>query len=494
MQVVARPTWAELEWATPLWRAHAAGTLPATLAPPRRIDVDGAPRVDRALLAALADEAPASDGRVWRALASPGAGVVVTGQQPGAVGGPLLVLYKVATAVALARRLAAHRRAPVVPLFWNAGDDDDFDEVARVGWMQADERLAFIELPRRGHAGWVGDLPAALDTEAADAVLADAPAVRRTFVPERARDHGDWVSSFLHRVFPELAIVDGRSAALRRAATPLFERYLGAADAVRAAVESQLRAVVAHGAAPTLGAESLRMALHLTPERRRTKLGSDLAPLHQALADAPHTVSPNVLLRALVQDALLPTLAHVVGPAELGYLIELRPARAALGVAEPALVPRLGATLVPKATWQALDGIAPAAWLGDPRAVLAAQAAAPQAPGLDAAFDALGRGLDAEEVPARTRRKLDALRAEVATVRRDAARAAWIATRPALAALETWVRPRGKPQERVLAGLWFVARRGERAAADLLGLADAHLDGLDAGAGMHPVALLDAEP
>src|SRR5262245_44128475 len=120
MRIVARPTWAELEWASPLWRAHAAGTLPAALAPPRRVDADGRTRVDADLVAALAREAPAGDDDAWRALAAPGAGVVVTGQQPGAVGGPLLVLYKVATAVALARRLAARRRAPVVPLFWNA--------------------------------------------------------------------------------------------------------------------------------------------------------------------------------------------------------------------------------------------------------------------------------------------------------------------------------------------------------------------------------------
>ncbi|MBE0564553.1 MAG: bacillithiol biosynthesis BshC, partial [Krumholzibacteria bacterium] len=62
------------------------------------------------------------------------AGVVVTGQQPGFLGGPLYTLHKIATAVALARDLSAAGR-PTVPVFWSGDDDDDLAEAfAPVAW------------------------------------------------------------------------------------------------------------------------------------------------------------------------------------------------------------------------------------------------------------------------------------------------------------------------------------------------------------------------
>jgi len=61
--------------------------------------------------------------------------VVVTGQQPGFLGGPLYTLHKVATAITLARRLSAAGQ-PTIPLFWSGDDDDDLPEaVAPVAWL-----------------------------------------------------------------------------------------------------------------------------------------------------------------------------------------------------------------------------------------------------------------------------------------------------------------------------------------------------------------------
>src|SRR5690606_5551654 len=56
---------------------------------------------------------------------------VVTGQQAGLLGGPLFTLYKAVTTVRLARTMAHKLDRPVVPIFWVAGEDHDFDEVRR---------------------------------------------------------------------------------------------------------------------------------------------------------------------------------------------------------------------------------------------------------------------------------------------------------------------------------------------------------------------------
>jgi hypothetical protein len=315
-------------------------------------------------------------------------------------------------------------------------------------------------------------------------------------LPRDAPDHGIWVAELWTRLFPDLAIVDGRSPALRRAAAPLFGRYLDQAPALAAAVAAQSQRLRAHGFTPVLSEASLRLGLHLTPQRQRTKLGDDWRPLRRALLEAPETVSPNVVLRAFVQDALLPTLAHVVGPSELAYLIELRPARAALAVHEPALVPRLGATCIEAPAWEVLSAIAPRQWLHDPDAVQAGAPAGAAAHdgALAAAFEGLAAEISTAQVApgARERavRRLQALREEMAAAQRDAARQAWLERHPALRGLGTWVRPRGKPQERILAALWLVERCGGDT-APVVALAGAHLDAVARARATHAIVTLE---
>src|SRR5437868_1897006 len=65
-----------------------------------------------------------------RALAGGGTAVVATGQQVGLFLGPLYGFYKAASAVAVARALAAESGVRCVPLFWLQTEDHDFAEIA----------------------------------------------------------------------------------------------------------------------------------------------------------------------------------------------------------------------------------------------------------------------------------------------------------------------------------------------------------------------------
>ncbi|MCL5270071.1 MAG: bacillithiol biosynthesis cysteine-adding enzyme BshC, partial [bacterium] len=68
-------------------------------------------------------------------LGRPGTRVVVTGQQPAPLAGPLLTLYKTIGAIGLARRLTErHPGLTFTPVFWIASEDHDFDEIRRVFW------------------------------------------------------------------------------------------------------------------------------------------------------------------------------------------------------------------------------------------------------------------------------------------------------------------------------------------------------------------------
>ena len=99
------------------------------------------------------------------ALRSGRAQVVVTGQQPGYLGGPLYTLHKIATAVALARQLTAGGR-PTVPVFWSGDDDDDLREALEpVAWSPPDTlvRSEAVDTVRRtrGERRLVGRLAVA---------------------------------------------------------------------------------------------------------------------------------------------------------------------------------------------------------------------------------------------------------------------------------------------------------------------------------------------
>jgi bacillithiol synthase len=507
VHIVARLTWPEAGWGSALANAFVGDALPPELTPPVTLrTASDAMRqaADASFLDALAGEMPAAAAAAWSPLRDPTARVVVTGQQPGCAGGALLVLYKAATAVEVARRTSAATGRPVVPVFWNATDDEDFEEIARIAWPSGTGGLDFLELPRAGRraGGWVGDLPAAGDQAAAEHMLAALDAPRRaalaTCLPATAMDHGDWVGELLARVFPELAILDARSAALRRAAAPLFARYLAQRQAAPGVLHAAAEHVRAAGFSPVLASDSAARALYLTPQRHRQKLADDFRPLEEALRLHPEHVSPSVVLRPLLQDIVLPVIAQVVGPAELAYLMELRGLRTLLGVPEPVLVLRASCTLMEPASWAATQalGILARELVREPEQALqrVAQTSTPRAD-LAAAFAGLDAALLrlAPEAGARDRatRRLASIRDELAGELDSRARAALVASHPELAPLPALLRPRGRPQERLIAGTWALATWGANSREVLLELAGAHLDALTAGRGEHLVATLE---
>src|SRR6266436_5317581 len=106
-----------------------AGQIP--MAQPRRVDRD--------VLAAVLP-GPGRDR-----LAAGEVLAVTTGQQPGLFTGPLYTVYKALSAIAVARRLERERRVPVVPVFWVAGDDHDFQEANHATFLNtAGEPLTVV--------------------------------------------------------------------------------------------------------------------------------------------------------------------------------------------------------------------------------------------------------------------------------------------------------------------------------------------------------------
>lgn len=299
---------------------------------------------------------------------------VVTGQQLGLLTGPLYTTYKMLTTLRLAEDLSA--RFPdyqFVPVFWLEGEDHDIEEVSEVTVFNAANDLTSLHYEAAPKAigrniGAVGQIPfnesvgalcdqlrsSLLPTEFTDSVFA---IVRAACQPGMT-----FTKAFVYlwNVLLEnsgLVFIDPHDTRFKKILTPLFERELMGGGrtsqlviAQSEALENQYHAQVKprsinlflfHGGG--------RYPIEPHPDGyalKGTRQHFSVLQLQELLLQAPEAFSPNVVLRPLAQDTLLPTVAYVAGPSEIAYFAQLRPIYQELGIPEPILYPRASATVV----------------------------------------------------------------------------------------------------------------------------------------------------
>ena len=358
-----------------------AGTLPA--GKPRRIHAD-----------ALASMLP-GPGR--DRLANGEVLTITTGQQPGLFTGPLYTVFKALSAIALADRIERERGVPVVPVFWVAGDDHDFAEANHAWVLGRDGEPVKITLRERAHdapqlplfrESLGSDIGAALD--ALDAALPDS---------ECKPDVRQWLAACYR---PEMNLADAGAEALNR--------LLGARGKGLAVFRAHDRAGKRAAAPWLLLALDETLADGLSPVLVEGRLGRDRlrkdgggfvtrrsgerftrAQLEKIAADTPERLSPNVLLRPVIEAALFPTLAYLGGPGEMGYLPESAPLFSRLGVAPQAHVPRWSGVIIEARIDKVLSkhGLTPADFNEQPGALESRLAKADLPPDLAASLDEL---------------------------------------------------------------------------------------------------------
>ena len=315
------------------------------------------------------------------ALRDPDTIAVVTGQQVGLLTGPLYTPYKTLTTLQLARQLHAETGRTVVPVFWLEGSDHDFEEVAHVNLL-GPGAVAPIEysghvLPEEGNLGPVGRLQLKDQiVEVIDQVEAVLPPTefRDTLMAhlrEAYRPGTTLLDAFAHvmrALFPETGLVfmDPDDADLKAMVAPFFRREIED----YATASARLEAV----------SEALAEDFHVQVRTRPTNLflcdGVGRHPIDAeedhfvlrgtertfsrnqllALLDSdPRCFSPNVVLRPLMQDWLLPTAAYVGGPGEVAYFAQYKPIYEWAGVPMPIIFPRASLTITEAKVRKVLD-------------------------------------------------------------------------------------------------------------------------------------------
>lgn len=302
-------------------------------------------------------------------LRSSGVFLVVTGQQPGLLGGPLFTLYKAAQAIALAKQLSAEREEEFLPAFWNASEDHDFDEIAPVRWLNKDRRLESYTWKLESNQRPLYDI--AIDELPLDELMTridesthpsdfkeDFFALLRE-CRQTAKTYPDFFDAMLWRLFggdgllilrPEdrFAREDSKRLLVDEINQPgqSSTDVLKMGERLQAAGLPQQLHKSEDRAAFFLVNNNRREALRITPSGFQTDSGEAFSTddMQQMLKDSPGAFSPSAILRPVLQDAVYPTVAAVLGPGEAGYHFLLDAIYARHGVPRSALVPRMGIT------------------------------------------------------------------------------------------------------------------------------------------------------
>ena len=449
-------------------------------------------------------------------LRDPRALVVTTGQQAGLFTGPSYAITKALSARGLALALEKRWNRPVVPMYWVPGDDHDWQEASTAHWLSSDGSLISASLPPRAPEApmtpmWREPLGAAIlpaldqfeqsfEETGGPGPVADW--LRRHYAPTStvAGAYGAAIAELLGPL--GILCLDTTHQAVKRATTPLLLRALERAQELDQLLETSDRALkqksIDAGVVVGDGATMVFLEGELGRDRlvlggkagvfqlRRTRTSLRLEELHHLAKKEPTRFSANVLLRPVLESALLPTVAYLAGPGELKYLELAAPLYEALGVFRQVPVPRWSGLLVEPRVTRMLKkhGIGVDELLAD--SSLERRLARQSFPeGTDAALTQLKAAIETGYAPViRAAAAIDPTMESPA----DAAR------RKALYAVDELdkklvqharkresvelgqvgrarlsVSPNGKPQERVLTMPGFMARYGDTV---LTGLAD----------------------
>jgi bacillithiol biosynthesis cysteine-adding enzyme BshC len=430
-----------------------------------------------------------------------GARAVVTGQQVGLFGGPLLTLLKAATAIARAAEATASTGVEHVPVFWLATEDHDLAEVDQVSLLtktSVEKITAGLKTAVPVEVGGVA-LGAGIEAvlEQVSELLGYAPICDdlREFYTASATLGGAF-ARLMTRLFAAhgLIVMDAASREFHALGASALRAAIERAAEFEEALLARSRELERDGYHAQVlvkaNASLLFLIDDVTGERfalRRPaegvwKAGSrsySTAELLAILESEPERISPNALLRPVFQDTILPTAAYVGGPAEIAYFAQSAVLyEGILGRITPVL-PRLSATLIEPAIGEVMGRHE----VSLPDAMTTSEALAQRlgarAMPIEAKrkLAAVGNAMDAElgvlteylagmdeslgrsaaVSASKMRYQMNRLRRMAATfeLQKEAS------LRKHADALTLNLFPEAHPQERLIGGVWFLARYGD---------------------------------
>ena len=299
---------------------------------------------------------------------------VVTGQQIGICTGPLYTIYKAITAIKLAEQCSEEMPDyNFVPVFWVEGEDHDFDEINRINLVNAEGQIEKIEYlyggkPLEKNPGAVGNMVvdgfAEKFLDHFQSKLQETEFKAQLFASLRGHYRagatlGNAFVGLMNQLFEDsgLVFLNPNDAEFKQLLKPVFAKEISELTKTSqlviersAELEEQYHAQIK--------AKSLNLFIfhkggrYLIEPRENdfslkgTRQFFSKEELNSIVENSPEMISPNVVLRPICQDVLLPTAVYVGGPSEIAYFAQLEPVYRFFGMQMPVVYPRASATIL----------------------------------------------------------------------------------------------------------------------------------------------------
>ena len=308
---------------------------------------------------------------------------IVTGQQVGILTGPLYTVYKALTAIKLAQTLNDKYIADFIPVFWMESNDHDLAEANHINLLDSKSDLAKLEyMPENykqdssmkdvlidgGFKRLIDDLMSRFpDTEFKDDVFNLIESSYMKPGVNLGSGFGVMMAKLLGKF--GLVFLDPSDPDMKRLMSPIFEKNIKNPLKIIEIVNFAGEKLKSKGYDSQIEKSPDSTGLFIEEDGVRRKLffrdgyfvmdgknsslrGDDLMRILEA---SPEKFSPNVALRPIAQDYILPTIAYVAGPGEISYFSQLSKLYQFFGVNMPIIYPRASLTLLESKVERVLD-------------------------------------------------------------------------------------------------------------------------------------------
>ncbi len=305
---------------------------------------------------------------------------VLAGQQAGLLGGPLYSLIKALALAKTAERYSTELKRSVVPIFWIAGDDHDFEEINHATVLNRAGELTEIRYSSTPKAAFPASQIYLSDQDILDKALSNlreslgdsdfTPALYDMLRADYTTDDS-FVTAFgklMARLTEQWGVIffDPGDADAKQLAAPFLLSLFDNQDQARQTLHSRNGELESAGY--HVQVHKQENAVHLfynNPARvplwregedyvcGREKF--DRTTIRNLIQQQPERFSPDALARPLMQSHLFPTVAQIGGPSELAYLAQVNPLFEVFRLPTPYYVARPSITLVEKRFEKLMD-------------------------------------------------------------------------------------------------------------------------------------------
>lgn len=309
---------------------------------------------------------------------------LVAGQQPGIFSGPLYTIYKAISLASVSKMLSEKLNIKIVPVFWNASDDNDIDEIKSINIPSGSlekisidipgylSRLSFSKmvLPVDEYENLVRKLLDSLQETEYKKEIEKFLSRILDIMMNAGKNNGFSVSRFFSAILSHLfsddglIIIDPELAVLKKFSRKIIEFDLSKQTEIHGSIDFNSKELTALGYHSQLSLlrDNLDFFLNTKNAREKIKISKrgsffihgydskksefSLNELKNILFKNINDTALSVITRPLLQDWVLPNIATICGPGEISYFAQIKDVYTFFGIEMPVIMPRLSATII----------------------------------------------------------------------------------------------------------------------------------------------------